>query len=379
MHRKTHPVPLFFAIILAAALLGMACSTSTSPAVTQSENPQVNENVSPDETVPPAESPQSPSQPGATRQDPIPIDQLVSTPGWDVQVQEFYRGDQALEVLRQDSPDTQPAPEGSEYAVVSVYIRCTSIDDASHSISLGEMYMTGDQLGAHTDEFDELPAPEFLYKDLYTAETFVGWVDAIIPQSEQNLILVFDPVYEDNGAPPYYFALEDGATIAIPAELQDIQPDPAGQDPASPLPMGETAVSEDWQVRVLEVVRGDEALAVVKDTSSMNEPLEEGMEYILVRLDLDFISTVDRPVSLSEEAFRSRDQNGNEVWQTGVYLPKPWTRPWLYTLQFPGAQSDGWVVIKAPKDGSGVALLFDPDVNAPGDVQENIRYLALEP
>jgi hypothetical protein len=357
----------------------MSCFSSTSPAITQSSIPQVSEDPQVNENIAPAEVPESPSQPGATRQNPIPIGQLVSTPGWDVQVKEFYRGDQALEILRQDNPNTDPAPEGSQYAVASVYIRCTSIDDSSHSISMSEMYMTGDQLGAHTDEFDELPAPEFLYKDLFTAETFVGWVDAIIPTSEHNLILVFDPPDENEVAGPYYFALEDGASISIPAEFQKIQPDPRGQDPASPLPMGETAVTEDWQVRVLEVIRGDEALATVKNTSPMNEPLEEGMEYILVRVNLIFISTEERPVSLFEQSFRSRDQNGNEVWQTGIYVPKPWTRPWVYTVLFPGAQYEGWAVLKAPKNGSGIALVFDPDVDAPGDKPENIRYLALEP
>ncbi len=111
----------------------------------------------------------------------------------------------------------------------------------------------------------------------------------------------------------------------------------------------------------------------------MNEPLEEGMEYILVRLGLNYINTQDRPVSLSEQAFRSRDQNGNEVWQSGIYTPKPWTRPWVYTTLFPGAQADGWAVIKAPKNDSKVLMVFDPDVNAPEDSLENIRYLALEP
>ncbi len=379
MHRKPHPVPLFIAVILAMALLVMSCSISSSPSVTQSAIPEVSDIPQANENIAPAEAPVSPSKPGATRQNPIPLGQLVSTPGWDVQVQEFYRGDQALEILRQDSPDTPPAPEGSEYAVASVYIRCTSIDDAPHSISLGEMFMTGDQLGAHTDEFDELPAPEFLYKDLFTAETYPGWVDAIVPKSEQNLILVFDPVYGDDVAPPYYFALEDGASIAIPAEFQEMQPTQAGQDPAAPLPLGETAVTDDWQVRVLEVIRGDEALEAVKDTSSMNEPLEEGMEYILVSLGLNYINTDDRPVSLSEQAFRSRDPNGNEVWQTGVYLPKPWTRPWVYTRLFPGAHTEGWAVLKAPANGSGITLVFDPDVDAPGDPSGNIRYLALEP
>ena len=379
MHRKAHPVPLFFAIILTAALLGMACSTSTSPAGIQSENPPVNENVPTNAEAPSAEAPQSPLEPGATRQDPIPLGQLVSTPGWDIQVKEFYRGDQALEVLRQDKPDTEPAPQGSEYAVASVYIRCTRIDEAPHSISLSEMYMTGNQLGAHSDEFDELPAPEFLYKDLYTAETFVGWVDAIIPTSEKDMILVFDPATGEDDAAPFYFALEEGASISIPENFQGIQPSPTGQDPASPLPMGEEGVTEDWQVRVLEVIRGDEALAVVKDTSPMNEPLEEGMEYILVRLGLDFISTEDRPVSISEQNFRSLDQNGDEVWQTGIYLPKPWTRPWVYTSLFPGAQYEGWAVLKAPKNESGVTLVFDPDVNKPGHPRENIRYLALGP
>lgn len=378
MHRKPHPVTLFSAGILVTALLVMSCSISTLPAATQNAMPQSSEEPQVNQNLAPAEIPESPSEPGATRQNPVPIGQLVSTPGWDIQVQEFFRGDLALEILRQDSPDTAPAPEGSQYAVASVYIRCTSLDDASHSISLGEMYMTGDQLGAHTDQFDELPAPEFLYKDLYTAETFIGWVDAIIPSSERDLILVFDPIDENAANGPYYFALEEGATIMIPAEFQEIQPDPKGQTPASPLPMGETAVTEDWQVRVLEVIRGDDAFAEVKDTSPMNEPLEEGMEYILVRLNLIFISTEDRPVSLHEQNFRSRDQNGNEVWQTGIYLPSPWTRSWVYTHLFPGAQSEGWAVLKALEGGSGITLVFDPDLDAPGDKPENIRYLALE-
>ena len=81
MHRNIHPVPLLITGILLFGLIGMACSTSPSPAVSQKDNPQDNDSLPAGNDSPPA-APTSSSEPGATRRNPVPISQLMSTPGW---------------------------------------------------------------------------------------------------------------------------------------------------------------------------------------------------------------------------------------------------------------------------------------------------------
>jgi len=305
----------------------------------------------------------------------VPLGEWFSTTGWKIRVSEFQRGATALATIRADAPDTPEPPAGFEYALALVDLRCMSIDREYHSISLSEMYLTGDGLKDYTDQMDEVPAPEFLYKDLYTAETATGWVDAIVPTSENNFILVFDK-YESEVRETYYFALEPGASIAISKDLAKIKPTDLGTTSASPIPLGEMGVNEDWQLQILEVVDGADALQVIK-TEGAGDP-EAGMNYVLLRVKLKYISTDDLPAVFGLMEFHSLDTTGNEIYRSDMFFSRPHQRPWLDGTVFPGAEVEGWVSLKFTAGATGRQMLFISDAYSSPNRYSNQRYFSLE-
>lgn len=324
----------------------------------------------------PAQVDDSPSAaPGRTRAKPILLGDQATTPEWNIRVKEFLRGADALGIIREDAPDTPEAPAGFEYAIANIEIRCLAIDQNYHSISLSEMYMTGNHSLAYKDTMDEIPAPEFLYKDLFTAETATGWVDALIPVDEEGLILVYDRFETEDVRTTLYFELQPGAAFAVP-DLEKIKPTDLGATQEEPLKLGETAVNENWQMRILEVVDGEEALRILKDEASSE--LEVGMEYALVRLWLKYISTDETPFSVSEYMFHSLDLNGTEYYSSDVNFSRPYQRDWLTGTLLPSAEVEGWVALKFDAGASGKLLLFTPEPYDSGIQFESLRYFSLE-
>lgn len=324
----------------------------------------------------PAQAVDSPSTvPGQTRAKPILLGDQATTTEWTIQVKEFLRGADALQVIREDAPDTPEAPPGFEYAIANIAIRCLAVDQNYHSISLSEMYMTGNHSVAYKDTMDEIPAPEFLYKDLFTAETATGWVDAIIPADEEDLILVYDRYETEDVRTTLYFELEPGAAFPDPG-LAKIKPNDLGATQEAPLKLGETATNENWQMRILEVVDGEEVLQVLKAEAS-SEP-EAGMEYALVRLWLKYISTDETPFPVSEYMFHSLDLSGTEYYSSDVNFSRPYQRDWLTGTLLPSAEVEGWVVLKFDAGASGKLLLFTPEPYDSNIQFESLRFFSLE-
>ncbi len=314
---------------------------------------------------------------GSTRAKPIPLGEQATTSEWNIRVKEFLRGADALLIIREDAPDTPEAPAGYEYALVNVEIRCLAIDQNYHSISLGEMYMTGNHFVAYKDGMDEVPAPEFLYKDLYTAESATGWVDAVIPVDEENLVMVYDKYEgEEEVRATLFFELEPGASIAIPKEFAKIKATDLGTTSANPIPLGEMGVNEDWQLQILEMVDGADALQVIK-TEGAGDP-EAGMDYVLLRVKLKYISTDDLPAVFGLMEFHSLDATGNEIYRSDMFFSRPHQRPWLDGTVFPGAEVEGWVSLKFTAGATGWQLLFISDGYSSPNRYSNQRYFSLE-
>ena len=80
---------------------------------------------------------------GLSRANPFPLGTMISVPGWDVQVLELLRGAEAAELVNSGTRKFDPPPEGYEYALAKVFLRCTNMDGNAHSIGISEMYITG--------------------------------------------------------------------------------------------------------------------------------------------------------------------------------------------------------------------------------------------
>jgi hypothetical protein len=318
------------------------------------------------------------TEPGTTRETPIPLNTLISIPGWDIQVLEFLRGEDALSVINTTDWQAQPLPEGQEYALAKVYLKCTALDDDYHSLGISEMFITGSSNVAYGDTIDGWPQPEFLFEDMFTADAVEGWIDAVIPADEQNMMMVVD-VDEDNNRYTRYFALEDGASISLPAELVDLNPNELGVNASDPAPVGQQVITPDWEVTVLKTVQGQEASSILETDNPNYSPPSEGMEYLLLQVELYYISENDVPAWVSGDIFYPMDATTNfPVEVDSIYLngQSDWVR--LSGNILPGAVFQSWVPLTIPTEAENIIIVFDPDRYTSPRTEEDLRYLAFK-
>ena len=118
--------------------------------------------------------------------------------------------------------------------MVKLYVRNTFTEKGVQSPSLKELTVTGDRKVLYQDNFWDSPAPEILYEDIFTGKSMEGWIDALVPADEKNLMVAFERETTDEPPQsPFYIALEPGAAVDTtpPAPLT---PTDLGKNPDSP-------------------------------------------------------------------------------------------------------------------------------------------------
>jgi hypothetical protein len=122
---------------------------------------------------------------------------------------------------------------------------------------------------------------------------------------------------------------------------------------AEPIPLGEPAEAGDATLRVLEVVTGQAANDAVAAADPANGPPRDGVAYVLVRLAVE--NRGDRPLTLSNDDFALTGASG--LVRRFLWLTPP--EPALPTDIAPGEDAEGWVVLSAPVEETGLLLLYD--------------------
>lgn len=68
--------------------------------------------------------------------------------------------------------------------------------------------------------------------------------------------------------------------------------------------------AEDWQLTILEILRGDEVWAMVQDANQFNDPPGEGMEYVAAMVSVCYIGTDDESEQIDSFSFKSTGSAG---------------------------------------------------------------------
>ena len=315
------------------------------------------------------------NEPGQNRKNPIPIGKLISIPGWDVEVREFLRGEAALKVINTAEWQADSLPEGQEYALARVFIRNTSLDENSESLGISEMFMTGDKNRLYGDSMDGWPQPEFLFEDMYTAEAVEGWVDGVVPIGEKNLELVLDVAGDDQRA-TRFFALDDGASISLDKEMAGIKPNDLGIKFENPAAAGEKVITQDWELTLVESIRGQEAETLLEKENPYYEAPEAGTERFLMHMKLKYINLNDLPAWVGSSQFKALDDSGYTFQGNNVYPPR--TEDWIGETVLPGAELDGWVAVAGSQGADQVVVEFYPPENGIESSFQNIRYFTVK-
>lgn len=309
---------------------------------------------------------------GYSRANPYPGTEVVSAPNWDVQVLEIKRGVDAWNDIQAANSFNDPAPDGMEYLLVKIHVKCTYNDSDEHSISGYDFDITGDKAILYTASMVSVvdPTPE-LDANLFAGGETEGWSAYLVSQGESNLVLIIDEMWSFSENSKRYIALDAGASIEVPSDLHTISPSELGKDRKSPVLFGEKLVTEDWETSVLEVVRGDAAWNLVLEANQFNDPPAEGYEYIAVKFYVRHIGTEDKSNSI-DGYFYGLTGSANILHDLpSVVEPDPA----LDISLFPGGEYEGWVVFQSIIGETELMFAFEENWNFDDD---QVRYLALD-
>lgn len=334
--------------------------------------------VQPEETVSEPDQPAEPASEGAdlgSRAAPIPLGELLEAENWDLQVLQVLRGEPAYQLILAGDSGARPAPAGMEYVAAQLMLRCKFVDEYSHSLGITDLLITGSGGLSRRDNYSDVPAPEVIYTDAYTDEELIGWLDALVPLNETDLMLYFQPDWGEIST-VRLLALEEDASVAPPGTSSTIPPSAQGHDPGDPAPYGQPAISDEWAVTVTTVLEGEEALALLQTASSGNQGADEGMALVLVKMRIRYLGSEEVATHISTDYFALQDPAGQRHEAPRQLHNFPADPPWLWMGFFPGGEYEGWAALQAPGGASSATLVFMPDGEFTAD---SMLYLSLQP
>jgi hypothetical protein len=334
--------------------------------------PFISAPLDPSTLGPLATAPPDGAERGRTRANPLPAGATVVVPGWKAQVVEVLRGRAAWNALYAANSQNDPEPEGYEYYLVKLRVEATFRGEGRRLYPK----ITGADRVERLPVSAVTPEPRFPSNNAEPGQSFEGWIPYLIPTGEQDLLLFIEQLTGPEDTYPLYVALDEGAQIADDPALAEIVPTKLGTDPREPAAIGELVVSEDWELSLLEVVRGEAAMAMLLEANQFNDPPSEGMEYALVRVRARYIGITgtDAAVMIDSLDFKalpagSSDPEADLIKSPAAVEPEPPIDAYL----FPGGEREGWATIELPKGQPGALLIFNPGFN-----EINLRYFALE-
>lgn len=308
---------------------------------------------------------------GLSRSNPHPPGSTVSLANWDVTLLESpIRGPEAWALLKEANMFNEPPSAGQEYLLLHLSIVHKGTTTEENSLGL---HVTGSANVVHHsfDNWQVPPAP-ILRSHLSGPDQSAGWEAYTIAAGERNLILMVDDLF-NFAEPVQYLALTAESPPPIPAaELANVRPTSLGAAPDDPAAVGNIVTSANWQMQVLEVVRGEAAWQLALATNRFNDPPPAGFEYVLVRARVRYLGLAEGPHSINHYShFATLDGDGQVYTRPSLVVPTPQLYGWL----FPGGEITGWLAAQVSVADPTPLLRFSP--GAAVDPATEIRYFWL--
>ena len=291
---------------------------------------------------------------------------------WGASVLEVVRGDAALEILTEANSFNEPPADGHEYVLVRLRGHNLSREDTFGNMWEADFKVTGNEnvlyfFYARPSLVE--PTPDFDFY-LFPGGSGEGYMAFQVRVEDTGLMLRHEPFAIFGDEDIRYLALEDGAGVTAPAEPLAAATD-VGVELDSPAPLGTTIINGLFEITVLEVVRGDDALAMAIEANQFNNEPDEGMEFVQVRIRVRNVGTEDAPLDVDGFSFNTVGDRG-EIWDVP---PIVYPLPELDTNLFPGGSFEGWVTFQARAGEGSLVLIYEEFFSFSDD---NTRYLALE-
>lgn len=311
------------------------------------------------------------SELGRDRKSPVPFNEKLVTEDWETSVLEVVRGDAAWSLVLEANQFNEPPTEGYEYIAVKFYVRYIGTEEDSKSIDGYYYNLTGSANILHDLPSVVEPDPA-LDISLYPGGEYEGWVVFQSIIDETNLMFAFEEAWNFEKDQVRYLALDDGASIEVPVDLANITSTGTGKERLNPAPMSEKVITHDWEISVVEVIRGGEAWNMALAANQFNDPPEEGYEYIAVKVYVHNIDTEDVARNINDTDFNTTGSNGALHEVPSIVDPEPALDITLY----PDGEYEGWMILQVAVGETELRLVYDPLFDLSGSYK---RFISLEP
>ncbi|MCA9981237.1 MAG: hypothetical protein KDD89_10390, partial [Anaerolineales bacterium] len=190
------------------------------------------------------------------------------------------RGSDALASARESWPNTPEPPTGYTYVLVK-----TNIENGNtYELETPPLGLTGSQGALYRPT--SLFARPRLPSEVPAQSNAEGWRVFLVPAIEDNLVLVIPAPFDNDLRFSHFLALTEAGGPAATALPVPLAVNDVGTELATSAPLNTAVVTNHWQVRVLDSVRGSEALARLQAANSQNQPPAEGYEYVLALVEV---------------------------------------------------------------------------------------------
>jgi hypothetical protein len=148
-------------------------------------------------------------------------------------------------------------------------------------------------------------------------------------------------------------------------------PAPIGQSRSNPYPKTEIVTAPNWDIQVLDMVRGDAAWQAIQTTNQFNDPAPDGMEYLLVKIHAKCTYADSDEHSIGGSDFDLTGDHLVRYSQASVVEPDPALDAKLYT----DGETEGWVSFAVGKGEGNLILIFDELMSFD---ENSSRFIALD-
>jgi hypothetical protein len=181
---------------------------------------------------------------------------------------------------------------------------------------------------------------------------------------------------DEEAAPPSQEQVAEPITSAatdppIPEPLPLPTPLPIGLSRGQPYPRSGINSVPNWNIQVLETMRGEAAWQAIQAINQFNEPAPGGQEYLLVKLYAKSTYTDAEEHPISGRDFKVTGDRLIEY--TGISVVEP--DPVLDARVFTGGEAEGWEAFLIGQGEETLILIFDELRNYSA---EEIRFIALD-
>lgn len=132
-------------------------------------------------------------------------------------------------------------------------------------------------------------------------------------------------------------------------------PSETGLSRSNPFDVMEKISVPDWDIEVLDFLRGDDAWRMIEATNMFNDPAPEYMEYVLVNLRVINTTPDDEEHTIASWDFSLTGSHLIKYDSASVLAPEPE----LYADLFSGGETVGWIPFAIGGDENNLILTFE--------------------